>query len=574
MVFDGRLDYREDIANGLALGQQDLRSLSDASLAMLAFEKWGQDIANHLDGDFALIVWDRAEQRLTAVRDRMGLRALSYHVTPDRLIVATLPDAFFALGVARRIDAGVIADKLAGNPCPPGRSLYTGIVPIGPAHRLVATRDRLDLSRYWQLDRSSALLALKRDEDYVEAARDVFTAAVRTRMRSIGKVGADLSGGLDSSTTAVTALQLLPEGTLPVFTQVPEAGWSGAVTRGRYADETPFVRDIVAMHPRLSPTFVENHPAAWDRELADYFRIAQSIWVLPRYLQMFADTFRAARDLGVTTLLNGGSGNISLTWNGPGAFGCWFAERRFRKIAEELRLISDGRVAFLRGIVSRVLVPAGPDWLWRVYARVKYGKPDARSMMAYSFLNPARLSELSAVPESFHPRPEADYRATRAIILTPDDDHDFAHFHNWARTVHRIDYRDPFRDRRVAEWSLRVPEEQFYSQGQARWLIKRMMAGRLPESVLHNPLRGAAEGDWHYQMTRQVPLMREQLDVMADDPDVAALLDIGRIRQTLDDWPKETPVDPSDPRIYTLPAALPYALAAGRFVRWAKGANL
>jgi hypothetical protein len=100
------------------------------------------------------------------------------------------------------------------------------------------------------------------------------------------------------------------------------------------------------------------------------------------------------------------------------------------------------------------------------------------------------------------------------------------------------------------------------------------MTRQLPNSVVNNRVRGSPGADWHYQMTRQLPFIREQVEVLSADPDAAALIDFPRIRKILDEWPAQTPVDTADPLSYLLPAALPHALAVGQFIRWTKGANL
>lgn len=129
-------------------------------------------------------------------------------------------------------------------------------------------------------------------------------------------------------------------------------------------------------------------------------------------------------------------------------------------------------------------------------------------------------------------------------------------------------------DRRLVEWCLRIPEEQYLSNGQERWLIRRILQGLVPDTVRLNPRRGAILPDWHRRMTRDLPTIREQLDVLSSDPDVATVLDLPRIRKLLDGWPTDTPVHPTDPRIWMLPRCLPHALAVGRFIRRTKGANL
>src|SRR5262249_6542489 len=87
---------------------------------------------------------------------------------------------------------------------------YRHIHRLAPAHTLSLSRSGMRRRRYWALDPSREL-RLSSDEEYAEAFREVFTEAVRCRLRSASPVGAMLSGGLDSSSITCGARELLKQ---------------------------------------------------------------------------------------------------------------------------------------------------------------------------------------------------------------------------------------------------------------------------------------------------------------------------------------------------------------------------
>ena len=139
--------------------------------------------------------------------------------------------------------------------------------------------------------------------------------------------------------------------------------------------------------------------------------------------------------------------------------------------------------------------------------------------------------------------------------------------------MYGVEQRDPFSDRRLVEWSLGLPESQYRRFGEGRWLIKRMMKDKLPSSVLNNPKGGEQVIDWHARMSWDLPRLREELEIIADDPDTSRFIDVGLIKKYLDDWPSETPLNPKERGYAFVPVSIGSAIAAARLVRRAKGAN-
>ncbi|MBL8564827.1 MAG: hypothetical protein JNM89_03830 [Hyphomicrobiaceae bacterium] len=579
LLFDGWVSNRAELAAKLSISPARLVGKSDSWIVMRGWERWGSSLPEHLDGDFALIVWDCSDQKLFAARSRVGYYPLSLHCRPDRVIVSSSVHGLFAFGdVERRINPAVIARSLSNIAYAGNEGMYEGVQHVPLAHMVTVGRAYITFERYWQLDHQAPFVRLKSDHEYVEATRELLDRAVRARMATPGKVACELTGGLDSSAVAITALQFVDGNErLPAFTYVPEEGWDGRVGVGYYGDEGPYVREIVAMHPRLGSNFIRHSGQSWDFCLNDFLAVGAAVPLLPRYLNIRHQIFRQAREMGATVLLGGGMGNLSLSWDGSEVFAAYLRERRLVALFRELMATAPSPIAFARAIVSRVALPLGPDWLWRLYRLVKHHRSSDPGLTGFSFLRPEVVQKFDLqrelASEFLEQRPTGDYREFRARYLAPNNNYVAAEMMNSVRALYGIDFRDPLGDRHLVEWCLRVPPDQYWRNGVPRWLARRVMAGRLPNSILSNRMRGEPEADWHMQMSRQLPQLREQVDILCSDPDVSELIDTQRLRRSLDEWPARTPNGRNDNQMYRLSGALPYAVAVGRFIRWTKGAN-
>jgi asparagine synthase (glutamine-hydrolysing) len=128
-----------------------------------------------------------------------------------------------------------------------------------------------------------------------------------------------------------------------------------------------------------------------------------------------------------------------------------------------------------------------------------------------------------------------------------------------------IDIRTPAADRRVVEFCLGIPQDQFLRQGCERWLIKRAMQGRLPDAVLANKKKGVQSADWFSRLAREKGAIRAELTRLQKHADVVSILDIQRLTAILDDWPDaEPPV--YNPQAYPFFWAIPQALGTAYFV--------
>jgi asparagine synthase (glutamine-hydrolysing) len=206
LVFDGRIDNRDDLIARLSLKPAD--DLDDAALALSALASLGEAAVDAIDGDFALVLWDVHERRLIAARDGLGVRPLHWTRLGQRMLVASdVSQLVSALGAVPPPDESSVADLLSGHPAADERTLFRGIQRVAPGSVLVADSEGVARRRYWQP--SPVPPDPSRSEaDYGDECRALLDDAVRARLRGAGRPAVFFSGGLDSSIVLTIATSI------------------------------------------------------------------------------------------------------------------------------------------------------------------------------------------------------------------------------------------------------------------------------------------------------------------------------------------------------------------------------
>ncbi|MFD5653367.1 asparagine synthase (glutamine-hydrolyzing), partial [Streptomyces sp. NPDC127039] len=219
---------------------------SDTETVLRGYLEWGEAVAERLTGMYALALWDERRQRLVLIRDRMGVKPLYYHRTPDGLLFGSEPKAVLANpAFPRRVDTSCLRE-LVGFTKAPGWSLWKDLYEVEPGTVLTVDRDGMREHTYWRLEtaehtddaattveRVAALLGEIVPEQYVS---DVPQCVL-------------LSGGLDSSAvTALAARHQRAAGEKPRTFSVDFAGYEENFRPDEFRDtpDAPFIREVAA----------------------------------------------------------------------------------------------------------------------------------------------------------------------------------------------------------------------------------------------------------------------------------------------------------------------------------------
>jgi asparagine synthase (glutamine-hydrolysing) len=571
MLFDGRIDNRSELGNILGISTSDLNLMPDSMIVLRLFDRWGERAFERIVGVFAIIIMDLRDGRLLCARDHMGLRVLHYHRSTGRFAVATAPEALFALSwVPRVLSKENLADGLAGR-WPTGETIYyQEIFRVLPGHTVHVCGPTFSKHQLWNPE-GIADVRFTSDRDYVEAFKERLDGAVRASLRSRRPPCATITGGLDSSSIAVVAADILAlsGNKLNTFTAVPEASFTREDLPGRYNDETPYVRAIAEFNRNIVPHFIMQSADPIPEKITELVRSTSLLGTTMNSLWGF-DMYAAVRSAGHNVMLGGEGGNNTMSYNGYGLFTELLLTGRWLKLFAEIRSSGYRWRRHLRQMVFRPLVPIP---LFRKYKQWRRGQNPP--WHDYSFMRPEFAAQTQVIDRAARDGEPFDTPALRDSRLGRI--HEFriycesADWFTMVRARFGIDMRFPAFDRRLVEFCIGIPEDQYLRKGIDRWLIRRAMEGRLPDIVRNKTKFGTQAADWYPRLTRQLSLIVDEVKRLAENREVASILDMQRLNAILSNWPDRQPPEYTLEETHML--SVPEALHAAYFIESVTGAN-
>jgi asparagine synthase (glutamine-hydrolysing) len=498
LTADVRIDNRDELIRALKSPTSQDRPVTDAELVLAAYEQWGTQCPDQLLGAFAFAIWDQREQRLFCARDHVGVKPFYFYHDPGHLFAfGSEIKALLVLDqVETTLHRGEVVNYLAGVYDDRRHTIYDEICRLPPANRMEVEADRCTEREYWRLD-SDKKIRFESDEDYAAAFSSIFTDAVDCRLRSIGPVGSFLSGGLDSSSIAVTAQDLLSkreQGPLHTFSAIYEG-----LPR---CDEQMYIREVLR-HGTYKSHFLSGQDVPLFDTLKDMlhaldepFQVANNAvsWTLNREVT----------ESGVRVVFDGHGGDEVVS-KGTGRLKELAASNRWLTLANELRLLSKGEpdihgkevvqeiLYYLRrySVWSKVKDTSWASQLRRVYrflAPQRAGNTGGGSIGWRDIINPD-LYEQSNVESRYQRQSErighhAESETTRHFkhVTHPLMAYGFE-LHDAQNSAFGIEGRYPFWDKRLLEFTTALPSDQKLRNGWNRFILRNALSDRLPETV-------------------------------------------------------------------------------------------
>ncbi|MBO9422134.1 asparagine synthase (glutamine-hydrolyzing) [Labrenzia sp. R4_2] len=190
------------------------RTGSDTEVLLELFAYEGEAALDRLNGDFAFAIWDKRDRCLTLARDRAGVRPLFYMWRDGVFYFASEIKALLRVpGTEAKIDPIALEQIFTlWSPIAP-RTPFVGIQELEPARVMTVSGSDAHTRAYWMLDFPDVGEESRDNPQTVtEGLEELFVDATRLRMRADVPVGSYLSGGLDSSMVAASAVTMSDEG--------------------------------------------------------------------------------------------------------------------------------------------------------------------------------------------------------------------------------------------------------------------------------------------------------------------------------------------------------------------------
>ena len=201
LVFNGTIYNYKKLRVQLTNKGYSFFSHSDTEVILKAYHYWGEDCVEHLDGMFALCVYDITRQKLFIARDRMGIKPLYYSLSSRAFTFASNTQALLTQNIDETINPIALQQQLSLHGVVPApNTIINGIRKVKPATTItIDSKGEWKEKTYWKplAERSNGEIS---DDDYTERAHELLTLAVAKRMSATDvPIGVLLSGGLDSS---------------------------------------------------------------------------------------------------------------------------------------------------------------------------------------------------------------------------------------------------------------------------------------------------------------------------------------------------------------------------------------
>jgi asparagine synthase (glutamine-hydrolysing) len=457
-----------------------LRTHCDTEVLPHLYEEHGADLPEHLDGMFALAVWDEERQRGLLARDRMGKKPLYYCQRGGALYFASEIKALLRVpGFARRIHLPALHHYLSYKHVPHPLSIFEGIYQVPPAHVLLFQPGGTPrLQRYWEVPLAEdPELAKLPEEELVDRLLTLLRAGVRRRLMADVPIGFFLSGGLDSSLSTALAAELCP-GRIKTFTlaygadsttagKEQDCAWARWVARKygtEHLEETVSFADF--------PTNFRAALGAFDEPFAGVI----SSYFLARLI----------------------SRHVKVALAGDGAdelFGSYLSHRLALPMANFAAYRASGDPSLLGSFRNNPeflqRLAAEQDWAWRSKLGV-FSEEEKRNL--YSADVAAALRDCNT-PENlragFAGLEENDplNRVLKAEFRTIFPDQVLT-FVDRLTMAHSLEVRSAFLDTAFVEFAARLPGQWKIRNGETKYLLKRAACRYFPAEMVYRPKEG------------------------------------------------------------------------------------
>jgi asparagine synthase (glutamine-hydrolysing) len=492
-----RLDNRDELCDLFGIGHPQRPTTPDGRLVWLAWRKWGTDSCRHIFGDWSFAAWDKKEKKLFLARDHLGNTGLYYYFKPPLIVFASNVKAVLAhqavpceldeIHLGRNLGLNIPEDEVY-------RTYWQDVHTLPAAHTVSFGNAGKTIENFWRMTDAPDIL-FSNDQDYLEGFLDHFRRAVRVRLNSIRPVASTLSAGLDSSAVTALAAQELKKRNQPLvaYTSVPLYSCDHLFP-GNITDEWPLAHQVAELYDNIEhipvPADDITPLSAIKRGLeithVPQYATANMIWII--------SLFEKAKARGAGVMLTGQLGNGGVSWSGGRDYIFYlFMQGELKKGYEAIRSWKKYHghswyKAVRSHIVRPLVLPA-----WSEYQKIRWrmsSKNTMRNIIAGAFVEKIAQNHQGLEGTGFLiPKRRIDPATERYLTIFRNGTmvgplwHSFSSFYN-------MDVCDPTADIRLVEYCQGVPPDQDTFQGGTRMLIRRSIAGIIPDFVRWNVVRG------------------------------------------------------------------------------------
>jgi asparagine synthase (glutamine-hydrolysing) len=486
IVFNGEIYNHRELRPLLEARGHRYRSSSDTETILHAYEEYGKDCVDRLEGMFAFAIYDGRRRELFAARDRLGKKPFFYTVQGGVFHFASELPALARSPLWRGdVDLTALEGYLSLGYFLAPATVFRGVSKLMPGHWLRVADGRVETRQYWDVTEFDT--DHRPDAEVLADIDATLRAAVHDRLESEVPLGAFLSGGIDSGLVVSYMAEALGDRLVTCSVGFGEARHNELEAAGTVAAHFGARHYPETIEPNLAEC-LGPVTAGLGEPLADSSAIPT--WYVSRTARRH-----------VTVALSGDGGDETFA-------GYDFRYVPFAMEASLRRYVPPAVAPLARWLGGRwprsprlpralragtALENLGRDPAAAYYADLAFLKPaDTRRLMG---LSPDRRPEASPVYEGVTepyrrcPSVDALQKAEYADLKVYMPNDPLVKVDRMSM-AHSLEVRSPLLDRRVVELAFRIPSGRKQRGTEGKVLLRTLARQRLPEGLWQLPKRG------------------------------------------------------------------------------------
>lgn len=500
IIFNGEIYNHLAIRKKLIKEGIAFETTSDTETLLKAWIQWGVESINLLNGMFAFSVWEPKKEKITLVRDRLGIKPLYYmRIKEGSLVYASELKALKAHPLfENKLNSFAIEDYLSSGYVPDHRSIYQNVEKLPPGCFAEFGSDlKFSVKQYWSVSFSNTYKGSF--EDAVTEFDQRYCHSVQQQLISDVSLGAFLSGGVDSSSILAVMSEVLENPVLACSIGFDDKKF----------DEMEYAKAVADKYKAIHEIHQENLDGGdLIKETVDVFD------------EPFADassipTLRLCASMRqhCTVALSGDGGDEALA--GYGWYKSYVSAAKLKSSAG-FNMISP---LFRLSVLERFAVASGLSVRQKLNRLHSLGGDYVEAFLHFSRISTVALRN-NLYSDSFKASLDGyqSWMGTKSLVDEKDycDDLSYAQaldFKNYlpadiltksdrASMAHSLEVRVPFLDHELIDWCATLPAEFKINGQHGKYILKRAMETRLSNDVLYRPKQGFATPMQEWLLTR------------------------------------------------------------------------
>lgn len=548
----GRIDNKANLFDQLS-PKIDHQS-TDGSIILQAYLKWGKNCVHYLRGDWSFVVFNYKQQELFCARDPVGYTSFYYYTDKTGFYFSSsiksllqIPSYKKEINELHFVRNLTLWDQTKTNQDTYFQNIFT--LPI--SYTLTINRKGITVNKYWQPSQIS-LRNYKNKQNYADELSEIFTNAVKQRLRSFKPVASMLSGGLDSSTVSYVAADLLKTQNIPLatFSHIPlfvNELRKDKEKEYKILDETPFINEVAKASGNIHTLFLNSSNYSVLNSMVELINLFSAPVHAACNIYWVLDIYRTATQKGFGTLLSGEGGNGSIS----------FAGMDYLLPFNVSYFISNPYLFVRKRIYSKLKA-----YFYELLKRnIRYNDSMQKYVSEIFLMEPIEvkyhiIKDIEENNKKYVPR-------VRDIVEIKDifRDHYIGRSLVGSACGHYfgLELRDPCTDQDVMEYFYSIPNEAFFDEHyNNRMLVKQMMKGRIPDKVLFQKKRGLQSADIAYRVKAQALELTSAFENVKHSPAANHYIDVKKLSETWQQYLVKPYVEPYE--VQRLLKALQFAL--------------